>query len=384
MRRTQQPLSSELWWEASLSCPRGDNRAGENVERLRLLLFLGRSLTREVCVRADVLRLAAELANQGEPFALATVVRREVPSSARVGDAALVTRNGEFRGWVGGGCIHPTVVREALRALEELTPRLIALSPTPDADRRVGVVPALMTCHSGGSVDIYVEPVLPAPRLVVYGVSPVARSLARIAKASAFAVDAVDPGADRSTFPDADHLYTRIGPESLAARSGAWTCAVVATMGQGDEDAASAALGLEPGYLGIVASRKRFAQIRAVLAGRGVSDDLLDRMKNPAGLDIGAELPEEIALSILSEIVQTRRRNSHLLPAIDSGEDAARSTHADAAMDPICGMSVVVAFAKHVSEHEGHTYYFCGASCRERFERNPAHYTGAGTVRGHA
>src|SRR5579862_4868258 len=114
-------------------------------------------------MRQELFRFAGELARRGEPFVIATVVRREPPSSARVGDGAIVTRDGAFHGWVGGGCTHPTVVREALRALTDGGARLIALSPTPDADRRVGVVPVLMACHSGGSVDIYIEPVLPAP-----------------------------------------------------------------------------------------------------------------------------------------------------------------------------------------------------------------------------
>ena len=131
-------------------------------------------------MRRDLLKLAAELSARDEPFVLATVVRREAPSSAQSGDAAIVTVSGEFHGWLGGSCTQPSVAREAVRALADGKPRLIGLSPNPASDRRPGVTALPMTCHSGGSVDIYLEPVLPARRLTVYGHSPVARALARL------------------------------------------------------------------------------------------------------------------------------------------------------------------------------------------------------------
>ena len=326
-------------------------------------------------MRPDVLAEAAELAKRGELFALVTVVRREMPSSAHVGDSAVVTRHGGFHGWVGGGCTHPAVVREALVALAERAPRLIALSPTPDADHRPGVVPVLLTCHSGGSVDIYIEPILPSPRLVVYGVSPVAQSLACLAKVSAYDVTVVDPAADRVGFPNVDAVRTRIGNGASGGDSGAWVCAVIATMGDGDEDAARAALALDPAYLGVVASQKRFAQLRAALSARGVADADLVRMKNPAGLDIGAELPEEIALSILGEIVQTRRQNRAGAGEARAHSPAVRAMPAGSARDPVCGMSVVIASASHQSEHAGRAYYFCSAECQRQFERDPATHT---------
>ncbi len=325
-------------------------------------------------MRPDVLAEAAELATRGEAFVLVTVVRREMPSSVHVGDSAVVTRDGGFHGWVGGGCTHPAVVREALVALAERAPRLIALSPTPDADHRPGVVPVLLTCHSGGSVDIYIEPILPSPRLVVYGVSPVAHALACLAKVSAYDVTVVDPAAHRASFPEVDAVRTRIGEESSGGDSGAWVCAVIATMGDGDEEAARAALALDPAYLGVVASQKRFAQLRATLGARGVADADLVRMKNPAGLDIGAELPEEIALSILGEIVQTRRRNRPDAGEARAPSPAVQTMRAGSARDPVCGMSVAIASASHRSEHAGRSYYFCGAECRRQFERDPARH----------
>ena len=135
-------------------------------------------------MRADLqlLKLAAELAARGEPFALAIVVRREPASSAQPGNMALITRSGEVHGWLGGSCIQPTVAREAQLALGAGEPRLIALSPDPGADARPGVTVHPMTCHSGGSVDIFLQPVLPPPRLLVFGVAPAAQALARLAR----------------------------------------------------------------------------------------------------------------------------------------------------------------------------------------------------------
>ena len=320
-------------------------------------------------MRPDLLRLAAELAERGEPFALAVVVRREPASSAHPGDMALVTEKGAFHGWLGGSCTQPTVVREAQRALAEGGPRLVALSPDPGADRRPGVIAVPMTCASGGSVDIYVEPVLPSPRLLVFGISPTARALVRLGKALGYAVEAVDPAADPAGFPDADRLCTGItaAEKDRLRPHAARLFAVVATMGQWDEEATLAALDLEPAYLGVVASRNRFREVREVLRARGASAASLERIRNPAGLDIGAEAPEEVALSILAEVIQVRRA------ALSASATIAEPAVAEE-RDPVCGMTVQVASAAHRATFEGRAYYFCCGGCRERFLAAPDRY----------
>ena len=282
-------------------------------------------------MRTDTLQLASELARRHEAFALATVVRREPPSSARVGDSAVVTPGGEFHGWLGGSCTRPTVIREAIAALADGAPRLIGIVRDPDSasEARAGLTVFPMACHSGGSVEIYIEPLLPARRLLVFGVSPTAQALARLADVLGYRVEAVDPEASEMLFPDAGRLVTRDesieppGPGQDAARC----FAVVATLGQRDEEAAWAASRLMPAYVGVVASRKRFRQIRETLAARGAAAEQLDRVVNPAGLDIGAQTPEEIALSILAEI--TRRARARR-PARDA---ASAPAAADAAGD---------------------------------------------------
>ena len=325
-------------------------------------------------MRSDLLHLASDLARRGEPFVLATVVRREAPSSARVGDGALVTQGGTFHGWLGGSCTQPVVVREALRALADGQPRLIALSPDPGAERRAGVEAFPMTCHSGGSVDIYIEPQLPAPRLVVFGLSPVAQALTRVARAMGYSVDAVDPDADRAAFPEADRVFTSLDEASLRQRApatGATLAVAIATMGDSDEAAVRAALDLDPAYLGLVASRRRFATIRETLVAGGTPAPVIGRVKCPAGLDIGAHSPAEIAVSIMAELVQ----RVHAQPA--PARTRALPVASGEARDPVCGMMVTVAGARHTASHAGRTFYFCCAGCRERFLERPESYTAA-------
>src|SRR5437763_3539667 len=318
-------------------------------------------------MRAELLQLAADLARKGEPFVLAMVVRKQAYSSAQQGDMAVITADGAYHGWLGGNCTQPTVKREARRALAEGTPRLVSLSPEPQTEARPGVLALPMTCHSGGTVDIYLEPVLPAPRLLLFGDSPCARALAQLAKAVGWSVDSVagEPVAH------ADRAFTDYASPEIATLAAAKTrkFAVVATMGEADEDSIFAALSARPEYIGVVASRRRFAEIRESLLARGVASDALDRVKNPAGLDIGAHLPEEVALSILAEIVQLRRSASEPVQPEPPAELSA--------LDPVCGMTVVVARARHRAEHEGRPFYFCNARCRERFLAEPARYPGA-------
>ncbi len=324
-------------------------------------------------MRADILQLAADLTRKGEAFVLAVVVRREPASSAQVGNTALITEAGDCHGWLGGSCIQSTVAREAVAALTDASPKLISLSPDPRAESRTGVVSLPMTCHSGGSVDIYLEPVLAAPRLLVFGVSPTAQALARLSKVLGYAVDVVDPDADRAGFPDADRIMSTLSVEDFAGRPPSQRrrlFAVVATLGQHDEESTLAALGTEPAYLGVIASRKRFAQIRQTLEKRGASKDALDSIANPAGIDIGARTPEEVALSILAEIVRIRHAAGER-PAIETQVAiSARVQH-----DPVCGMTVAVETARHRAEHAGRTYYFCCGGCREQFLAAPERFT---------
>jgi len=316
-------------------------------------------------VRPDLLKLAARFAEREERFAIVTVVRREPPSSAHVGDVALVTERGEYHGWTGGGCTRSSVLLEAMRAIADGEPRLLSLSPEPEGGRRPGVVFLPMTCDSGGTVEIYIEPVLPAARLVLFGASPAARVLSRIAHAMGYRVDVIDPDADEAAFPDAK---VQRSIEADALPRGAHV--LVATMGDRDIEAIEAALSRSPAYLGVIASAKRFAQLCDALLARGVSREALERVAAPAGLDIGARSPEEIALSIMAQIVERRSRSA------SQATNAQVREQPREALDPVCGMSVAIAGARHTAEVLGTKYYFCCAACRTKFLAEPARFLG--------
>src|SRR5262245_3062756 len=196
-------------------------------------------------MRSDLLALASSLAAREERFALVTVVRRESPSSARVGDAAVVTADGEYHGWVGGGCTRSTVLREALRAIADGEPRLLRLSPDASGAERPGIVSLPMTCDSGGTVEIYVSPVLPLPRLLLFGNSATVQILARIGHAMGYRIEVVDPEADPASFPDAERVAQEIAPDAVPP--GAHV--LVATMSERDLDVVAAVAPRAPAYL---------------------------------------------------------------------------------------------------------------------------------------
>ena len=261
----------------------------------------------------DLLTLAAELRRRGEPFALATVVRCERPTSAKPGAKALIRPDGRVAGWVGGACAEPVVAREALAALRDGQPRLVVLVGDGGRDpaRTEGVVHFPMTCHSGGTLEIYVEPFLPKALLVLVGHGPVIETLATLGETAGYAVSVLPADATAAL------RGLSLGPNSSV---------VVATHGDVDEQALTRVLATPAGYVSLVASRKRAGAIVETLRRRGVPAEQLARLKAPAGLDIGAVTPEEIAVSILAEIIQARR---HLAAAslAPGAAAAARARH---------------------------------------------------------
>jgi xanthine dehydrogenase accessory factor len=321
-------------------------------------------------VRPDVLRLAAELSDRGEPFVLATVVWRRSPSSGKEGSTALVTADRRVRGWLGGACAEPTVIREALKALEEGGPRLLFLGPPEELAARghEGVVTVPISCQSEGALEVYVEPVLPQPQLVVIGRSPAVAMLASLANALGWRTVVVDEGGAEDDYPDAGRVLTTLdlAPAAVTERS----FVVVATQGHYDEDALERALATNAGYVGLVASRKRADAVLGYLRDRGVAEEALARVHAPAGLDLGRIAHEEIAVAILAELVRERAAG-HL----EAAPPAEIATHEE--IDPVCGMTVDVASARYRSVHEGTTYYFCSAGCLKRFEAEPATFLAA-------
>lgn len=343
----------------------------------------------------DLFARAVELESAGRSFAVATVVAVQRPTSARPGARGIVHPDGTIEGWVGGSCAQPVVVREALRALADGQPRLLRLSKDVPAEGRRGdgIVELVMTCHSGGTLEIYVEPHLPAPVLWVAGTTPIAGALVALGAASGWRVSLFDPIADAESFPAAE----RVGDEREFATvdPGASPYVVVATQGVWDEEAVAAALRRDAAYVGLVASPTRAAVVRAWLRDEaGIPDERLAALRAPAGIDLGAETPEEVALSILAELVQVRRGRAAFVaapgPATLAGESGTAAAEAAAGpvvddivlLDPVCHMTVDRAHARHLAEHEGVVYAFCSVGCRTAFMKEPTAYipSSAGTA----
>ena len=299
--------------------------------------------------RAESLRRAGDLAGGERPFALVTVVRTEPATSARVGDRAVVHPDGSIEGWVGGGCIGPTARREALAALEEGEPRLVRITPDTAA-AQPGVHVTKMTCASEGTADLYVEPFLPRPTLVVAGDSPVTATLAAIAPPLGFRLVSLEGLAE---------LTAEVVPYPRD------TWMVVTSFGGFDEDAVEAGVRLGLPYVGLVASARRAERVMSELRDRGLKSGDLSVVRSPAGLPMGAGGQEGISLSVMAEIFSLRAR---LRPPTTT-EPPAEAT------DPVCGMQVEVQTARHTSEYDTETYYFCGPGCKRAFEKEPQKYT---------
>ena len=329
-----------------------------------------------------VLEEMGELTRRGEPFALATVVWRQSPSSSQPGARAIITAGGELHGWIGGACAEPVVIREAQHVIAEGTARLLLLGTPEQFGAAVpdGMTVIPISCQSEGALEIYIEPILPVPHLVVVGDSPMTRTLASLAGALGWRTDLIRG-------PD----FT---PEAADARS----MIVVATQGHDDEDVLERAVAARPAYLGLVGSRRRGATVLGYLADRGVPRDELDRVRVPAGLDLGSTTHQEIAVAILAELVQLRASGALAAgtlaagalaagkpagpPAQRAGTESARQAGPEGArpaarpalvIDPVCGMAVSADSSRPL-RYEGTDYYFCCAGCRQAFEQDPDAY----------
>jgi len=312
-----------------------------------------------------LLELAYQLMQAGEPYVLATVIWCERPTSAKPGAQAIIQANGQMTGWIGGSCAQPVVLREALRAMREGDdPYLLRLGDPEMGIVRDNVRIFPMSCTSGGVLDIYMEPHLPQPQLVLMGDSPVIVALSRLAPVLDYAVTRLD-SADLSQV----HVDER-------------TCILVATHGQYDEDALEQALRSPAVYVGMVGSHKRAEACRDYLRTSGLTERQIEHLKAPAGLDVGAITPEEIAASILAELVQVRRRGAlseeddtrSPLEEQSKSSEVVTAASTETATDPVCGMIVEIASSRHHSTYEGMDFYFCCPACKRLFERNPQEY----------
>ena len=302
----------------------------------------------------DLAERVERLRSERVPHVFATVVRAERPTSAKPGDSALVLEDGTIEGFVGGACAESTVRAQSLQTLVSGEPTLLRITPTPEPappdsgeDPTPGLVSVSNPCLSGGTLDIFLEPSLPPPLVLVYGDAPIAQALLRAGGDFGFETRAARAGATI--------------PEGTAA-------VVVATHGRDEETILDAAHQSGVPYIGLVASRRRGNAVLDTLPGAAGT------VHTPAGLDIGARTPGEVALSILAEIVATRPRRpaqpAPLQPQTEAGGEAPAAT----ATDPVCGMEVATVRTSLHADHEGTRYWFCGPGCRDAFVAAPDRY----------
>jgi xanthine dehydrogenase accessory factor len=254
----------------------------------------------------DILSAAQRLQQQHLPYALVTVLRVQAPASARPGDKAVVTAEGIVHGWIGGGCAQPAVLRTVRQSLADGQARMIRIAPAEDGQVRQldDVLEFGMACHSGGTLELFVDPMLPAARLTVIGDSPLAVALASLAPRVGLPVTVIAQGADAARFPDAERVFNS---EDAAAELSPGSFVVVATQGRRDVQGLRAALGARARQVFFVASARKAAVLKASLIETGLDTGAVNAIVAPAGQAIGAQTPEEIALSVLAAVIAARR-----------------------------------------------------------------------------
>lgn len=302
----------------------------------------------------ELLELAADLSRRHQPFLIATVVWARGPSSGKRGSTAIIQADGSISGWIGGACAAPVVAREAREAMIDGKPRLLFLGSEEDIAGidRPEVITVPISCTSEGALEVFLEPNLPQPHLVVIGDSPAVSTLLSLAATLDWRVD---PVGEALNMPE-------IGGSSAI---------VVATQGHYDEPAVEAALSTDAGYIGLVASAKRATTVLGYLRDRGFSEEQLRRVEAPAGLDLGPIAHREIGVSVIADLVKRRASGE-----LTGWPVPAEEPHIE--IDPVCGMEVEVATARWISDHDGETYYFCAPGCKTAFEKNPAEILASG------
>jgi xanthine dehydrogenase accessory factor len=291
----------------------------------------------------DLLGRADQLRTGRTPFVLATVVRAERPTSAKPGDRALVLPDGTLEGFVGGSCAESTVRLQSLRLLESGESTLLRITPSGEGSVGEGTVTVANPCLSGGTLDIFLEAMLPPVLVHVYGEAPIARALVELGRALGYEARAAEPTA------------------ALPADLGA---VIVASHGRAEQEVLGAAVRAGVPYVGLVASKRRGA---AVLADTGLPEEQLALVHTPAGLDIGGRTANEVALSIYAELITERPRPHR--PAAPKEPAVAE------ALDPVCGMTVAITSAALSAEVAGRTVYFCGPGCQHAFIDQPTLYS---------
>lgn len=318
---------------------------------------------------AGVLAQAVELFEARQPFVLASVVWRRAPSSGRQGSKAVILADGTVRGWLGGACAEPSVVRCGLECLATGEPALLFLGQPDEFDGRAheGVRPIAMACESEGAMEIYLEPHLPQPQLIAVGRSPAVDAMASIAAAVGWRAAVIDDGGNPAEHARPELVRAKLDLAGLGVDPA--TAVVAATQGHYDDLALAEALATDAGYIGLVASPPRAAAVLDSLRSRGFGPEELARVNAPAGLDLGRVPNAEIAVAVMADLV-ARRASGELTAAPDGAAGAGAAARVEA-VDPVCSMTVLVDDAKYHAVHDGADYWFCAAGCLRAFTADP-------------
>jgi xanthine dehydrogenase accessory factor len=298
-----------------------------------------------------------DLGSKDIPFVVVGVLKTTGPTAIKTGNKAIILADGSIEGWVGGHCTENEIVKNALECLKEGSSRSLDLT----------------TCQ-GGRMDVYLEPYLPKRRLLIFGHVPIASALCHLAKSLNFNVTIVDKGSTKDKFPDADLVLGSFDELEERGLNPPQTFAVIATMGERDQEYAQKLVKLGIPYIGVVAGRKRASEVLSYLQAVGLTDAEISRVKSPAGIYIRAVTAEEIALSIMSEIIDHARANPDQQAMSVVSAVTQRPSSSDQKVDPICGMLVDAATAENSVGYQGEKVYFCSESCKEAFLRNPEKY----------
>ncbi len=308
------------------------------------------------------------LRSQDRNAAVAVVVNRKAPTSGKPGDKALITEEGDVHGWIGGGCTKGIVIKEAIAALKDQKPRLVKISPgAATMTDHQGVKTYGMMCQSEGSVDVYIEPMIPASRIFIFGRSHIAKALCEIGSAGGYEMTVISDLAEHEMFANARKFLSLSEFDVNQVKSADFV--VVCTQGEDDEKSLEAAISTAANYVAFVSSHRKANAIFRTLKKQGVPVEDLAQVKTPAGLDLNAKTPQDVAISILAQIVQEK-----MAPEETGDDQAIQQLNEDLYINPVCKIPVQKSTAKHVLEHKGEKVYFCCDGCKVSFEKEPEAY----------
>ena len=315
----------------------------------------------------DLIDQISKYMGQGEEFAVAHVIWREAPSSGKPGDKAIILKDGTIIGWIGGGCVKGIAVKEAREAIRENRSRLVRIDPDEVNSEDSSHKTYRMTCHSGGTMELFIEPITPNPQLIIEGKSSSAMSLLKLAIATNLRVDVLSNEVHKGKFPGGNNIHDRVDLSKINMDKN--TFIVVSTQGEDDEESIRKALETNCNYVGFISSLRKSVKIKEYLEQTELSTNRINELKIPVGMDINAKLPEEIAISILAEIVQLFRD-----PNRKEDQESDTAINDDTYINPVCRVAVSKKDAKHVLEYGAHTVYFCCDGCKVSFDTEPEKY----------